>query len=692
MFPISPNQRGENSLVKKLLTALVAVGLFLVPQQALAEEITSSQKAANLAEVLVFGYGANSVQYALLHNGEIVISGGLASEGLHGSTYVSSDTMYAIGSVSKMYTTAAAMMLADRGLLDIDAPIVNYIPDFTMDDDRYDQITARMLMNHSAGFHGTTLGNAFLFDDNNTQVVDNFLYNLSMQDLKANPGEFSVYSNDSFTMLEILVERISGMTFTEFLHEYIFSPLGFENTKTPQDYFDRDRIALSFSPLHDSPVPTPMVNAIGTGGIFSTAEEVAIFADVLMGNRTDILSVESVEAMLYQEYRRGIWVNATENSIGFGLGWDSVNLYPFSTYGIQGVVKGGDTLYLHSSLVAIPEHNIAMVVNTSGSNSGFNMLMATRVLEQFLLEQGIIDEIAPEWEPVPPVAQEMPEEMQRYAGLYASMGIVMDVALEDGHLIILMDLEDQITEQKFVYTGEGIFQDDSGSVKISFEQHGDKIYMAVGVRSMLPGLGVMVANRFDGHMIESNPLTPEVRSAWEARQGSRYFVVSELATSQIYFASAQPFIMTISADLENGFFGTTRIVDENRAVNMLQLPIAIGRDTFNVEFFTDDDKYYVRILDLIAVSERHVEPIFSGMTKSTIPDNGHARWFTIGEDTANRIIHVGIPENGAFAVYDENGAVVEFSTVTGSSSSILPRNGTIVFIGDPNSVFNIVMS
>ena len=163
-----------------------------------------------------------------------------------------------------------------------------------------------MLMNHSSGFHGTSLSNAFLFDDNDSRVVDNFLDNLSMQDLKANPGKFSVYSNDEFTMLEILVERISGMTFTEFLHEHIFYPLGFENTKIPQDYFDRNRIALTFSSMHYVPMPTPIVNAIGTGGIFSTAEEMVIFADVLMGNRTDILSAESVDAMLYEEYRRGI--------------------------------------------------------------------------------------------------------------------------------------------------------------------------------------------------------------------------------------------------------------------------------------------------------------------------------------------------------------------------------------------------
>ena len=82
-----------------------------------------------------------------------------------------------------------------------------------------------MLLNHSSGLQGSTLGNAFLFNDNDTYAHDTLLQQLSNQNLKADPGAFSVYCNDGFTLAEILVERVSGMSFTEFLHQNFTEPL-----------------------------------------------------------------------------------------------------------------------------------------------------------------------------------------------------------------------------------------------------------------------------------------------------------------------------------------------------------------------------------------------------------------------------------------------------------------------------------
>lgn len=60
-----------------------------------------------------------------------------------------------------MYATAAVMKLVDEGKVDLDAPVVRYVPDFKMKDGRYKRITPRMLLNHSSGLQGSTLGNAF---------------------------------------------------------------------------------------------------------------------------------------------------------------------------------------------------------------------------------------------------------------------------------------------------------------------------------------------------------------------------------------------------------------------------------------------------------------------------------------------------------------------------------------------------
>lgn len=102
-----------------------------------------------------------------------------------------------------------------------------------------------MLMNHSLGLYGSHYGNSFLFDDNETKNHDELLVKLQSENLKSNPGEFSVYCNNGFQLLEILIERVSGLSYSEFLETCISKPLHLTSTKTPRDSFDRGRLTRS---------------------------------------------------------------------------------------------------------------------------------------------------------------------------------------------------------------------------------------------------------------------------------------------------------------------------------------------------------------------------------------------------------------------------------------------------------------
>ena len=101
--------------------------------------------------------------------------------------------------------------------------------------------------------------------------------------MKADPGAFSVYCNDGFTLAEILVERVSGMSFTEFLHQKFTEPLKLNHTITSQDKWEDEKRAGLYSPTYQGQLPSEMVNLIGTGGISSTAEDVVRFSQIFMG-------------------------------------------------------------------------------------------------------------------------------------------------------------------------------------------------------------------------------------------------------------------------------------------------------------------------------------------------------------------------------------------------------------------------
>lgn len=93
------------------------------------------------------------MQYALIDNGKLILSGQKGKDNLKGEQSLTKDTQYGIGSVSKVYTAAAMMKLVDEGKVDLDTPVVNYLPDFKMKDERYKRITPRMLLNHSSYFY-----------------------------------------------------------------------------------------------------------------------------------------------------------------------------------------------------------------------------------------------------------------------------------------------------------------------------------------------------------------------------------------------------------------------------------------------------------------------------------------------------------------------------------------------------------
>lgn len=220
------------------------------------------------------------------------------------NTPITNQTMYGIASLSKMYVSAATMMLVDWGKIDLDNPLTEYIPEFKMSDERYKKITPRMLLNHSSGLYGSHYHNATSFNVKDTSVQDNLLLTLQDEKLHSTPGEFSVYCNDGFQLLEILVERVSKISYSEFLDQYISQPLNLENTKTPLDEFDREKLVKLYNPMFEKELPTMNINLLGTGGLYSTAEEICRFSEVLMGKKESILSKESAAIMQSEEYKK----------------------------------------------------------------------------------------------------------------------------------------------------------------------------------------------------------------------------------------------------------------------------------------------------------------------------------------------------------------------------------------------------
>lgn len=683
---------------KWIISLVMLLAIQIIPTQAtMAQEIIGEvtqvpeQTIQIKAKMHTQMLGATSVQYALIDNGEIVLSGteGVYSKNKEGT--LDKNTMYGIGSTSKMFTTAAIMKLVEEGKIDLDTPITNYIPEFEMKDERYKQITVRMLLNHSSGLMGSSFNNAFLFEDADTDAHDNLLEELKEQRLKADPGVYSVYCNDGFTLAEIVVERVSGMDFTTFIHKYITEPLGLKNTKTPQDTFDRVQLAKTYNQTNGQEVLSDSVNVIGTGGIYSTAEELCKFAELFMRNKNNALNETSQMAMETLEAAKGIWPKEGDNSIAYGLGWDSVQAYPFSEYGIKALVKGGDTQLYHGSLVVLPEYNMAAAVLSSGSASTYDQMLASDILLQQLKNKGIIEEIKPSKVKEEIVSAEMPEALVQDSGIYMNSLSAYKISIEKEGILKLEMCNMPLPEQIFTYTKEGNFVSSDGgtSVEIIEESNGEK-YLWVRGYASIPGIGELATSEYQIQKVEANPISKEVMEAWKERLGKKYYIVNEKYSSQVYM---QVPITTLAFTLEiPGYVGTNKIVSETEALANLQIPGTGGRDLGDIKMYKQDGLEYMENRGYILVEEAGVPELAKANEAiCTIGEEGYTRWFRVPSSLAGKTIILTMPEVGAVMTYDSNGINVENTYLTGNKEIVLPQDGIVGFAGNAGVKFRYVL-
>ncbi|MGG4495008.1 serine hydrolase domain-containing protein [Brevibacillus reuszeri] len=676
----------------KVLSAALALTL-LAPAGAMASNVAptvvSSQglgkTAAQKAELLLESTETFSVQYALIDNGKIMISGQTGKN----DKPLTKDTIYGIGSVSKVFGAAAVMKLVDEGKIDLDTPLVQYITDFRMKDERYKRITPRMLLNHSSGLRGTGAPNDSLFEDNDPYAHDTILQTLSEQTLKADPGAFSVYCNSGFTLAEILVERVSGMSFTTFIHQKFTDPLKMNHTKTPIDELKGNKLAALYVPDYDKQLPNSFVNVIAEGGIHSTAEDMVKFSQLFTGQANHILSDSSARAMEQEEYKKGIWPEDLDDSNNYGLGWDSVKLYPFNDYGIKGLAKGGDLSVYSASLVVLPEKKMAAAVLSSGGSSGTNQLLASELLLLALQDKGEIKSIKPDKSFGEPVKAKIPQNVLKSAGFYATSDTQFQVEIsKDGELSLPDD-----PETRYIYTTDGSFVNEDGTTKVSFvtEKNG-RTYLWKRTYEGLPGLGQGAMSEYAAEKLEDNKLSKETAAAWEKREGTKYYLVNEKFSSEMYFFE-KPVMEVSLADGLRGYWQDKKITGPNTATSQIQIPGLAGRDTVEAQFFTENGIEYVKLNASLLVSEANIKPIHAGnQSKVTVPANGNAQWYTIPAIAAGKTMTVNLPKKGAFAVYDEDGQYpLIHSIVNGNNNVTLPKSGTIVFVGSPGSEFTISM-
>lgn len=625
--------------------------------------------------------------------------------------------MYGIGSTSKVVTAAAVMRLADEGKLDLRKPLIAYIPEFEMADERYRRITPEMLLDHSSGLPGSTLNNAMLLGDNDTENHDMLLARLKKQRLKSDPGDIQVYCNDGFTLAEILVERVTGLSFTEYIDREFSKNLGLTQFKTPQSGNLSGRLAKIYDEGTGEELPPEHANVIGSGGIYATAMDVCRFSEIFMKNRAGnagLLSDGALLAMETSRYNEEINPNGYDTTLSYGLGWDSVETYPFSRYGIKALVKGGDTNFYHGSLTVLPEENISCAVLTSGGSSTLNQLAVQEIVMTYLdevqrIERGDEESVSH--------GGEAGLNLAERSGWYAGSDLLKLSVSGEGEMTVASEGSGRRREQVYRLGEDGGFYSTDGSyisasgelskgsggrigrTRLSF-QKGKKgrEYLMAESMEVYPGLGRVATYLPVGTRYTGNVPAETAVSAWKALDGQEYYLLSEKYTSSAWLKRfmVKPLLLDEPRGIlsfENLELRMAEVTDEAHARFFTEVPGQAGRDLNDYTRTEENGKQYLESGSYRYIAAADAEAFPDADSERTIGADGEAVWFTTGDRNQKRPVIIEKPENGAWYVYDHTGrdmkCVSSSWTLSEDRPFYLPEDGRVVLVGEAGAAFTI---
>ena len=371
----------------------------------------------------------------VVKNGDLVYQRGYGMANLDYDIANSPQMIYYVGSVSKQFTAATILLMAQRGLISLDDPVRKYFPELP---EYNTPLTIRHLVHHTGGVRDIYTLMALAGIGMQDVLSERRALGLitSQKELNFDPGTDYLYSNSGYYLLALLVKRVTGKSLREYADEVLFKPLGMTNTHfhDEPDHIFKNR-AFAYSPARDGYRIDYLLHfdKVGAGGLYTTLADLAKwdrnFYDARVGGQ------EFVRGMV----NRGVLTRGDTLSYAFGVQVDDYR-------GLNTVRHGGALMGFRADYVRFPEHRLSFMTLCNASDAG-PATLNNRVAELYLGTQ------------MKPLAQTTPrprpasadsvftyqtDALSQFAGTYWSdeLGVEYRITAEGQSLRI--EFEDQV--------------------------------------------------------------------------------------------------------------------------------------------------------------------------------------------------------------------------------------------------------
>ena len=346
--------------------ALAFVGVAHAEPMRLSPAVKAKIDAA-AQEELASGRVAGAA-VAVLRDGKLVFAKGYGHANLELAAPVNAKTVFRIGSLTKQFTAAGMLLLAEQGKLKIDDKLSLYLPNFP----RAKEVTLRDLLNHTSGIHNFTEGPVIDKISTSGATVEQLVADVAGQSplYDFDPGTGWWYSNSNYALLGAVIEKVSGKSWPAFMKAEIFDKLGMAHTAADDVQDVVPGRASGYTLIHGAAGKfrnaefTDMSVPYAAGALRSTAEDMARWNAALFGAK--LLKPQSLKEMLAPGRLR----NGAENQTA--VAWPGGRAFPPPAGFVPGYYAFG--LDHHSE-------DGRRVIGHDGSIPGFNSVMQSYVDE-----------------------------------------------------------------------------------------------------------------------------------------------------------------------------------------------------------------------------------------------------------------------------------------------------------------------
>ena len=333
--------------------------------------------------------GLPGLAIALVDGDRVVWTEGFGHLDREGSGPVTVDTMFGVQSMSKTFTATAVMRAVQAGLVDLDAPITTYLPEFTVhsafEAHAERKITLRMLLSHTAGFtHEAPIGNNFELDPGD---FDAHVRSISDTWLRFPVGTGYAYSNLGIDLAGAILERAYRAPFSVVMRDSVLAPIGMTHST-----FDRAEIQAASDRAigHTSPSPAvPLdVSMTAAGGLYASATDLARFLRFQLAGGT-IDGQDVLDPALVGQMRTVPAPNAG-SPVGYALGVERDQWHAGGEADL--FFHGGGGFGFLSDLWWAPQLQVGIAVLTNSTDHHLQGDLALSILRDLVHQPGSVEE------------------------------------------------------------------------------------------------------------------------------------------------------------------------------------------------------------------------------------------------------------------------------------------------------------